>query len=332
MTTPIPEYMNAIEIEGERGLPEVLKPASRPVPEPRDGDVLIKVAAAGVNRPDVLQRQGAYPPPPGASDIPGLEIAGEIVAGNSGEFSVGDNVMALVTGGGYAEYCTAPAAQCLPIPGGLSMEQAAAVPETFFTVWNNVFDRSGLQAGESFLVHGGSSGIGTTAIQLANAFGARVFATAGNAEKCRVCEDLGAERAINYRNEEFVSVIKEATGVGVNVILDMVGGDYIQRNIKAMAPDGRLCYIAFLNGSAAELNLMPLMLKRLTLTGSTLRAMPVPFKAAIAGHLREKVWPLMENGTVAPVMHSSFPLDQAAQAHALMETNTHIGKIVLTVA
>lgn len=333
MNVNIPETMIAIEITDGGGAPDVLKTTTRPVPDPGSGEVLVKVVAAGVNRPDVLQRQGAYPPPPGASDIPGLEVAGQVVATGEGvtALSLGDEVMALVTGGGYAEYCTAPAPQCLPIPGDLTMIQAAAVPETFFTVWNNVFDRSALSPGESFLVHGGSSGIGTTAIQLAKAFGARVFATAGSSEKCRVCEDLGAERAINYRDEDFVSVIKEATGVGVNVILDMVGGDYIQRNIKALAPDGRLCYIAFLNGSAAELNLMPLMLKRLTLTGSTLRAMPVPHKAAIAQNLLDKVWPLMETGSIGPVMHSTFPLDQAAAAHTLMETNAHIGKIVLTV-
>jgi len=333
MSASIPTTMRAIEVTDGGGAPEVLQPATRPMPELSTGEVLIKVAAAGVNRPDVLQRQGAYPPPPGASDIPGLEVAGEIVAISDRvtEHAIGDKVMALVTGGGYAEYCAAPAEQCLPVPGPLNMIQAAGVPETFFTVWNNVFDRSGLQTGESFLVHGGSSGIGTTAIQLAKAFGARVFATAGSAEKCQVCEDLGAERAINYRDEDFVSVVKDATGAGVDVILDMVGGDYIQRNIKALAPDGRLCYIAFLKGPTAELNLMPLMLKRLTLTGSTLRAMPVPYKAAIARHLLGKVWPLLEAGTIAPVMHSTFPLDQAADAHALMETNAHIGKIVLTV-
>jgi NADPH:quinone reductase len=333
MTMQIPDTMTAIEITDGGGAPDVLKSTARPVPQPASGEVLIKVVAAGVNRPDVLQRQGAYPPPPGASDIPGLEVAGEIVAmaGDVTDLAIGDAVMALVTGGGYAEYCTAPAAQCLPIPGDLTMEQAAAVPETFFTVWNNVLDRSALLPGESFLVHGGSSGIGTTAIQLAKAFGARVFATAGSAEKCKVCEELGAERAINYRDEDFVQIIKDMTGTGVDVILDMVGGDYIQRNIKALAPEGRLCYIAFLNGSVAEINLMPLMLKRLTLTGSTLRAMPVSHKAAIAENLREKVWPLIEAGTVGPVMHATFALDQAAEAHALMETNAHIGKIVLKI-
>jgi NADPH:quinone reductase len=332
MSTSIPQDMTVIEIT-EAGAPDVLKPATRPVPDVGAGDVLIKVAAAGVNRPDVLQRQGAYPPPPGASDIPGLEVAGTIVsvADDVDGLSVGDEVMALVTGGGYAEYCVAPAAQCLPIPKGLSLKEAAAVPETFFTVWNNVFDRCGLQAGESFLVHGGSSGIGTTAIQLAKAFGARVFATAGSAEKCKACEDLGAERAINYREEDYVAVIKETTGKGVNVILDMVGGDYYARNIKALAADGRLCNIAFLQGSEIELNMMMVMLKRLTLTGSTLRAMPVPFKAAIAENLRKKVWPLIEAGDVKPVMHSEFPLADAAGAHRLMETNAHIGKIIVTI-
>ena len=332
MSHDIPTTMTAVEIT-EPGTPDVLKPAQRAVPEPDDGEVLIRVAAAGVNRPDVLQRQGAYPPPPGASDIPGLEIAGQVVrcgAGVSG-VSEGDSVMALVTGGGYAEYCTAPAAQCLTIPGGLSMEQAAAVPETFFTVWNNVFDRCGLREGESFLVHGGSSGIGTTAIQLAHAFGARVFATAGSAEKCRVCEELGAERAINYREEDFVAVVKEVTGAGVNVILDMVGGDYIERNFRALAPDGRLCNIAYLQGSKVDINMMPVMLKRLTVTGSTLRAMPVAYKAALADKLRTNVWPLIESGAVKPVMHATFPLAEAAEAHRLMESNQHIGKIVLTV-
>ena len=332
MMVETPATMIAIEIT-EAGKPDVLKPAERPVPEPNEGEVLIKVAAAGVNRPDVLQRQGDYPPPPGASDIPGLEVAGEVVRCGPGlsSLSVGDNVMALVTGGGYAEYCVAPTLQCLPIPGNLSMAEAAAVPETFFTVWNNVFDRCGLQEGESFLVHGGSSGIGTTAIQLAHAFGARVLATAGSAEKCRVCEELGAERAINYREEDFVTVVKDVTDGGVNVILDMVGGDYIQRNIKAASPDGRICNIAFLNGSSAEINLMPVMLKRLTVTGSTLRAMPVVFKAAIAENLQTKVWPLIEAGDVKPVMHATFPLADAAEAHRLMESNQHIGKIVLTV-
>ncbi len=331
MTQELPAEMTAIEIR-EPGGPEVLVPTTRPRPEPGAGEVLVKVAAAGVNRPDVLQRKGGYPPPPGASDIPGLEIAGTVVAlgENTSEWRLGDEVTALVTGGGYAEYCVAPAAQCLPVPQGLSLVEAAALPETFFTVWVNVFERGGLRSGESFLVHGGSSGIGTTAIQLAKAFGARVFATAGSAEKCAACEKLGAERAINYREEDFVAVVKEATEKkGVDLILDMVGGDYVQRNIKALATDGRLSYIAFLGGSKVEVDLAPLMLKRITLTGSTLRARSVEFKAGIARQLREKVWPKLEAGEVGPVMAASFPLAAAGEAHALMESSTHIGKIVL---
>ena len=331
MTESLPETMTAIEIR-EPGGPEVLVPARRPLPAPGDGEVLIKVAAAGVNRPDVLQRQGGYPPPPGASDIPGLEVAGTIVAlgSNAGGLSLGDQVMALVTGGGYAEYCAAPTPQCLPIPKGLGLSEAAAMPETFFTVWSNVFDRGALKADESFLVHGGSSGIGTTAIQLARALGARVFATAGSAEKCAACAELGAERAINYRDEDFVEVVKEATGgAGLDLILDMVGGDYLQRNISAAAPDGRIVYIAFLRGSKVEVNLLPLMLKRLTLTGSTLRARDIAFKGAIAAALKETVWPLVEAGAVRPVMAESFPLAEASAAHRLMESSSHIGKIVL---
>ena len=332
MSDALPERMTAIEIR-EPGGPEVLVAATRPVPQPGPGEVLIRVAAAGVNRPDVLQRQGAYPPPPGASDIPGLEIAGRVVAlGPEAEgVGLGDAVTALVTGGGYAEYCAAPAAQCLPVPKALDAVAAAAVPETFFTVWSNVFDRAGLRAGESFLVHGGSSGIGTTAIQLATALGATVFATAGSAEKCRACKALGAARAINYREEDFVAVVKEATDGGVDVILDMVGGDYIQRDIKALAPDGRLVFIAFLGGSTAEIDFLPVMLKRLSITGSTLRARSVAFKAAIAQSLRSQVWPLIEAGKVKPIVHKTFPLAEAAAAHALMESSAHIGKIVLTV-
>lgn len=332
MSAAIPQRMTAIEIR-EPGGPEVLVTANRPVPAPGEGEVLIRVAAAGVNRPDVLQRQGGYPPPPGASDIPGLEIAGHVVTLGPGVEGVaeGDEVTALVTGGGYAEYCAAPAAQCLRVPAGLTLVEAAAMPETFFTVWTNVFDRGGLQRGESLLVHGGSSGIGTTAIQLARAFGARVFATAGSAAKCRACEDLGAERAINYREEDFVEIVKEATGgAGANVILDMVGGDYIVRDIKALAPEGRLCFIAFLGGSEAEVDFLPVMLKRLTITGSTLRARSVAFKAAIARNLRQKVWPLVEKGEVRPILHQTFPLAEAAAAHSLMESSAHIGKIVLT--
>jgi len=332
MSVTLPKSMTAIEISTPGG-PEVLVPADRPVPVAGPGEVLIEVAAAGVNRPDVLQRLGNYPPPPGASDIPGLEIAGTVIALGEGvsDRSLGERVTALVTGGGYAQYCAAPAAQCLAIPEGLSLEEAAALPETFFTVWTNVFDRGRLQPGEAFLVHGGSSGIGTTAIQMARALGARVFATAGSAEKCRACEELGAERAINYRDEDFVAIVKEATqGHGVDVILDMVGGDYIARNLRALAVEGRLCYIAFLGGSKAEVDFLPLMLKRITLTGSTLRARDVAFKAAIAENLRQKIWPKIEAGEIKPVLAARFALEQAAQAHALMESSQHIGKIVLT--
>lgn len=334
MSQRLPDTMTAIEIR-EPGGPEVLVPGKRPVPKPGAGEVLIKVAAAGVNRPDVLQRQGGYPPPKGASDIPGLEIAGEVVALGEGVTSprLGERVCALVTGGGYAEYCAAPAAQCLPLPKGYGMDQAACLPETFFTVWINVFQRSGLKSGESFLVHGGTSGIGTTAIQLAKAFGCTVFATAGSDEKVKACNDLGADRGINYKTEDFVEVVKEATGgKGVDVILDMVGGDYIPRNIKAMAEDGRLSFIAFLGGAKAEVNFGPVMMKRLTITGSTLRARPVAVKAQLAAELKEKVWPLLDAGKIAPVMAASFPLAEAARAHALMESSGHIGKIVLTVA
>ncbi len=325
--------MTVVEIT-ESGGPEVLKPATRPLTPPRAGEVLIKVAAAGVNRPDVIQRQGLYPPPPGASDIPGLEIAGAVVALGDGVdgWSTGDAACALVTGGGYAEYCAAPAAQCLPPPEGLSLIAAAALPETLFTVWSNVFDRAGLKQGESFLVHGGTSGIGTTAIQLAKAFGARVFATAGSDEKCAACLSLGADRAINSNDEDFVQAVKDETGgKGADVILDMVGGDYVARNIAALAADGRMVSIAFLKGAKVEVNLMPVMLKRLTLTGSTLRPRSVEFKAAIAQRLRKKVWPLIEKGRIKPVIHATFPLARAADAHRLMESSAHIGKIVLEV-
>ncbi|MEM7170647.1 MAG: NAD(P)H-quinone oxidoreductase [Pseudomonadota bacterium] len=325
--------MNAVEIKSPGG-PEVLALTERPCPQPATGEVLIKVAAAGINRPDVLQRQGGYPPPPGASDIPGLEVAGTVaaLASDVSGLQVGDQVTALVTGGGYAQYCAAPAGQCLPIPKGLSLEEAAALPETSFTVWSNLFDRCGLRSGESFLVHGGSSGIGTTAIQFATAMGARVFATAGTANKCAACEDLGAERGINYRDEDFVAITKELTGkAGLDVILDMVGGDYVQRNIKALGPDGRLCYIAFLGGSKVQVDLLPLMLKRITLTGSTLRARSVAFKAAIAKQLQEHIWPKIESGGIRPVMAASFALEQARDAHALMESSNHIGKIILKI-
>ncbi len=331
--TNVPSSMTAIEISTPGG-PEVLKPAQIPVPAPGAGEVLIKVAAAGVNRPDVLQRKGAYPPPPGASEIPGLEIAGEVVAVGDGAsaWKIGDKVCALVAGGGYAEYCSVHETNALPVPEGLTMAEAAGVPETFFTVWTNVFERGHLKPGESLLVHGGSSGIGTTAIQIASQLGATVYATAGSADKCAACEQLGAARAINYREEDFVEVLKQATGKkGVDVILDMVGGDYIQRNIKAAARDGRIVNIAYLNGSKAEVDFMMVMLKRLTLTGSTLRIRPTADKAAIAAALRKTVWPLIEAGKVKPQLFKTFPLAQADAAHALMETSAHIGKIVLEV-
>jgi len=321
--------MTAIEIEAF-GPPEGLKPTTRPVPTPGDGEVLIRVSHAGVNRPDVQQRLGGYPPPPGASDIPGLEIAGTIVAlgPNAGDWKVGDQTCALVSGGGYAEYCTAPAPQCLPIPKGYTLEQAASVVETSYTVWANVFMRGHLKSGETFLVHGGSSGIGTMAIQMAKAFGARVFATAGSAEKCRVCEDLGAERAINYREEDFVAVMKEAGRA--DVILDMVGGPYIQRNIDCLNIEGRLCQIAFLQPPVVEkFNFLKMLTLRLTLTGSTLRPRTVEQKAEIARDLRAHVWPLLEDGSIKPVLFKTFPMAEAAAAHALMESSEHIGKIML---
>lgn len=321
--------MRAIEIT-QPGPPDVLQLCERPVPELKPGEVLIKVHAAGINRPDVLQRTGHYPVPAGASDLPGLEVAGEVVAGEGTAFKLGDMVCALVQGGGYAEYCTAPAGQCLPIPAGLTAIQAAALPETFFTVWSNVFDRAHLADSETLLVQGGTSGIGVTAIQLAAAFGHRVFATAGTNEKCRACEALGAERGINYRNEDFVEVVKTATaGKGVDVILDMVGGDYIPRELATLADDGRIAMIAFLGGSRANVDLGQILRRRLTLTGSTLRPRSVAFKAEIAGKLRERVWPLLENGRIKPIIHQVFPLEQTAQAHAMMESSTHIGKIVL---
>lgn len=327
MTEAIPKTMSCMEISDGR-----LIAAMRPVPVPGDGEVLVRVHSAGINRPDVLQRQGAYPPPPGASDIPGLEIAGVIVAiaDNVENWKIGDEVCALVTGGGYAEYCTAPGPQCLPVPTTLDLDEAAALPETFFTVWSNVFDRAGLVAGESLLVHGGSSGIGTTAIQIAHHLGARVMITAGSDDKCGACEILGADLAVNYREQDFVAAAKEFTdGKGVDVILDMVGGDYVQRNFSALAMDGRLVNIAFLGGSKVEIDLMPVMLKRLTLSGSTLRMRSVPFKAAIAEQLKERIWPLIEAEKIAPFIHATFPLAAANEAHALMESSEHIGKIVL---
>ncbi|MDF2367748.1 NAD(P)H-quinone oxidoreductase [Sneathiella sp.] len=331
--TTLPETMTAIEIK-EFGGPDGLVPASRPVPSPGHDEVLIKVAAAGVNRPDVLQRMGGYAPPPGASDIPGLEVSGTVVAVGAGvtKYKVDDQLCALVAGGGYAEYCVAPEAQCLDIPEGFDLVEAAALPETFFTVWTNVFDRGRLTGGETFLVHGGASGIGTTAIQLAKAFGARVFTTASTDEKCRAVEKLGAERGINYKTEDFVSVVKELTdGKGVDLILDMVGGDYIQRNISALAVEGRLVYIAFLGGAEVKVNFAAMMLKRLTITGSTLRPQSVQAKAEIGERLKAKVWPLLSAGTVKPVMDSTFPLSEAAAAHHRIDDSSHIGKIVLKV-
>ncbi len=325
------QTMRAVEIT-EAGGPDVLQLTERPMPEPAEGQVVLKVAYAGVNRPDALQRAGAYDPPRGASDLPGLEASGEVIAIGSGVegLVVGDRVCALLPGGGYAEYVATPAAHCLPVPAGMGLKEAACLPETFFTVWSNVFTRGGLKPGERFLVHGGSSGIGTTAIQLANAFGARVFATAGSAEKCEACIKLGAEKAINYRDEDFVAAMR-AEG-GANLILDMVGGDYIPRNIKALAEDGRLVQIAFLQGPVVELNFALMMVKRLTLTGSTLRPQSDLAKARIAQDLREAVWPLLEAGKVAPVMDSEFDLSDAAAAHARMEASGHIGKIVLKVS
>jgi len=328
----LPETMAAIMIDGKGG-PDVLKPTRLPVPRRGDGELLIRVAAAGVNRPDVMQRQGVYPPPPGASDIPGLEVAGEVAAaGGMSRFRIGDQVTALVTGGGYAEYCLADERAALAFPAGFDAVQAAALPETFFTVWQNVFERGGLKAGETFLVHGGSSGIGTTAIQLAKAFGARVYTTAGTAEKCAACEKLGADRAINYREEDFVAILKaETAGKGVDLILDMVGGDYVDRNIQVAAEDGRIHQIAFQSGSKATADLMRLMLKRVTLTGSTLRARPMEVKNRLARRLEEQVWPLLGKGQIKPVIDSTFALEKASEAHRRMETNAHIGKIILTV-
>jgi putative PIG3 family NAD(P)H quinone oxidoreductase len=329
----LPDQMTCVAIT-KPGEPEVLKTARRPVPSFGEDEVLVEVAAAGVNRPDVLQRRGMYEPPPGTTDLPGLEIAGRVAATGSRVrgWKIGDRVCALVAGGGYAEYCAAPEGQCLPVPEALSMVDAACVPETFFTVWTNVFQRGRLGIGESLLVHGGSSGIGTTAIQLGKAFGAKVFATAGSADKCRACEELGADRAINYREEDFVEVVQQATGGrGVDVVLDMVGGDYVARSLKVMATEGRHVSIAFLRGAKIELNLEPLMRKRLTLTGSTLRPRSVAEKSAIAAELREKVWPLLSSGRIKPVMFKTFPLAEAAAAHALMESSEHIGKIALVV-
>jgi NADPH2:quinone reductase len=326
--------MRAIEIT-QPGPPDVLQLCERPLPVLEPGHVLIRVHAAGINRPDVLQRTGNYPVPPGASDLPGLEIAGEIVAGDlqGSAFRIGDMVCALVQGGGYAEYCSAALALCLPVPSGLSALEAASLPEALFTVWSNVFDRAGLAPGETLLVQGGTSGIGVTAIQLARALGHTVFATAGSDEKCRACEALGAHRAINYKTEDFAEVVKiETGGKGVDVILDMVGGEYVPREIGCLADDGRLVLIALLGGGKASVPLGQILLRRLTVTGSTLRPRPLAFKAAIAARLRERAWPLLESGAIKPVIYRSFPLGAAAQAHALMETSSHVGKIVLEVS
>ncbi|MDQ4060673.1 MAG: NAD(P)H-quinone oxidoreductase [Pseudomonadota bacterium] len=331
--TKLPATMSAIAIRAPGG-PEVLVVEERPVPQPGPDEILVKVAAAGVNRPDVVQRQGLYPPPPGVTDIPGLEIAGEVVARGSevSRWRLGDRVTALVPGGGYAAYCPVHETNALAIPDGLPFVEAAAIPETYFTVWHNVFERGGLMSGESLLVHGGASGIGTTAIQLASTFGATVFATAGSADKCRACERLGAQRAINYREEDFVQVVKAETGGrGVDIVLDMVGGDYIPRNYEAVAVDGRIVQIAFLKSSRVEVDFRRLMLKRLTHTGSTLRVRDVAFKAHLAQELRTHVWPLLAAGRVRPVIDSTFPLARAADAHARMESGRHIGKIVLEV-
>jgi NADPH2:quinone reductase len=327
------QQMSYVKLENY-GPPEGLIPDKTLIPKPGDGEVLIKVAAAGVNRPDVLQRTGNYAPPPGASDILGLEVAGTVVAlgGKVTRWALGDQVCALVSGGGYAEYCAAPEAQCLPIPAGLSMIEAAGIPETFFTVWTNIFERGALQEGETVLIHGGSSGIGTTAIQLAKAFGAKVFTTVGNDEKCEFCIKLGADAAINYRTSDFVEEVAKLTdGNGVNLILDMVGGPYIEKNIESLSVEGRLVQIAFLQESRMSVDFLPMMIKRLTLTGSTLRPRTIEQKSQIAQALLQEVWPLLEKKAVKPIIHTTFPLSEAAKAHQLMESSQHIGKIILTV-
>jgi putative PIG3 family NAD(P)H quinone oxidoreductase len=329
----LPKMMTAIAIT-EPGEADVLKPVQIALPMPGPRELLIKTEAAGVNRPDVLQRKGAYPPPPGASDIPGLEIAGTVVAIGEGveRFRVGERVTALVTGGGYAQYCLADERAALPYPDGFDAIHAAALPETFFTVWHNLFYRGGLRPSESILIHGGTSGIGTAAIQIAKAFGARVFTTAGTSEKCRVCEDLGADVAINYRDEDFVAVIKQKTQKrGVDFVLDMVGGSYIQRNLSCIAEDGRIHQIAFLEGAKATVDFTRLMLKRVTLTGSTLRSRPIEVKAQLANALEDQVWPMLSSGQIKPVVDRTFPLEQAAHAHRRIEASDHIGKIILTV-
>ena len=326
--------MRYIDIS-EHGEPEVMQIKEGKAPHPGNGEVLIKVHAAGVNRPDVMQRQGLYPPPPGASPILGLEVAGEVAALGEGvsTWSISNQVCALTNGGGYAEYVAAPAGQCLPVPKGLALDEAASLPETFFTVWANVFDRAKLKPGESFLVHGGSSGIGISAIQMARAMGSKVFTTAGSEEKCAACRQLGADVAVNYHEQDYVRVLKEATeGQGVDVILDMVGGDYVARNLELAARDGRIVSLSFIRGARVEVDMMPILLKRLTVTGSTLRPRSAGTKAAIANNLKEKIWPLIESGKVKPVIAARYPLEDAAEAHKLMESSKHIGKIILTVA
>jgi len=324
--------MRAVEISHPGG-PEVLVPVERPMPTPAPGEVLIKVSAAGVNRPDVFQRKGNYGPPPGASDLPGLEVAGEIVSGDAAAagFKIGDRVCALMAGGGYAEYCVAPAVQCLPVPSGLSDIEAAGLPETYYTVWSNVFDRGRLATGESLLVHGGASGIGTTAIQLATAMGHAVYATAGSDERVKAIEGLGAVQGINYRTRDYVEEVKKATGgKGVDVVLDMVAGDYINRDIACLADDGRIVIIAVLGGTKATIDCGQVLRRRLTITGSTLRPRPVEFKAAIARQLRQHVWPLLDARKISPIIHATFPLEKACDAHAMMDAGEHIGKIILT--
>lgn len=328
--SPIASSMKTIEITAPGG-PDVLRVAERPVPSPRDGEVLVRVAAAGVNRPDIMQRQGKYPPPPGASDIPGLEIAGEVAAGG-GDISEGQAVCALVSGGGYAEYCAVPAVQCLRIPGGVSAIEAAAIPETYFTVWTNLLDRGRLQSGERVLIHGGASGIGTTAIQLGRAYGAVVYATAGSKEKCDACVRLGATRAIDYKREDFVEAIKEATGgEGVDLILDIIGGEYLQRNLSCLRLNGRLVQIGLMSESRSDVDLRPVLQKRLTITGSTLRARSPAEKGAIARAVEANIVPLIERGEVRPIVHSTFPLARAADAHRELESGRVIGKVVLRI-
>ena len=331
MSHELPQQMRAVEISAPGG-PEVLRLATRPVPAPAAGEVLIKVFAAGVNGPDMMQRKGLYPPPPGATDLLGLEVAGEVVAAGDkvARWAVGDKVTALTNGGGYADYCAVDAQHCLPLPPGLGLLEAAGLPETYFTVWSNVFIGARLAAGETFLIHGGAGGIGTTAIQLAKAFGAKVIATDSPAERCKICTDLGADRVIDYRQEDFVEVVRKEGGA--NVILDIVGGPNIERNLKAAAPDARIIQLAFAQGSKVEINLMPVMLKRLTYTGSTLRTRPAAFKTRVARELEEKVWPLIGSGKIKPVVNATFGLADAAKAHALMESSAHTGKIMLTIA